>query len=101
MSFPSTYRFADDYTRGEHARMKNEFKQYHDRDTYQNFSQTYNLSSDFDHMLLYSDEVPYFLRFSYYLLASLLLLSFPFRVWCVSLSTKHRVGIQKVFKINQ
>merc|ERR1711871_1032409 len=99
ISYKSTYTFADDYTRSEDNRQKKKFRDDNKKDVNQDFSENYACKDCCSHALVYSDEVPYFMRVSYYVLASFLIMSFPFRLWYSSLSNRIKLNIKKSFVV--
>ena len=97
-SFDHVYYFADNETRNLYESERSQFQRDNDKDTHQRFSSEYIVARAPNILTFAAIDVPYFLRFTYFFYATLLLASFPFRVWMTSISSKKKFNMSKTVK---
>jgi hypothetical protein len=96
------YQF-DAYTREDYNAKYAQFKRENDRDTHQNCSDTFLIGNStqlaLPAMMIFSEEAPYFLRYTYYLCA-MLVLQAPYYRWAVAgMSVAVSVPIVKMVRV--
>eukprot|EP01033_Poteriospumella_lacustris_P003039 gene3039-2224_t len=96
------YQF-DAYTREDYNAKYAQFKSENDRDTHQNCSDTFLIGNStqlaLPAMMIFSEEAPYFLRYTYYLCA-MLVLQAPYYRWAVAgMSEAVSVPIVKMVRV--
>lgn len=96
------YQF-DEYTREDYNTKYAQFKRENDRDTHQACSDTFLIGNSTNlalpAMMIFSDEAPYFLRYTYYLCA-MLVLQAPYYRWAVTgMSVAKSVPIVKIVRV--
>jgi len=95
--FTNEYSFFDDATRNDHSRSFEEFIRLNDNhDAHRTTSSKVIVPKCANHVGFDAGLAPYFLRYTYYVYATLVLCSLPFRMWLVSTTSKNVTRMKKV-----
>lgn len=93
----------DEYTENDYNLRFATFKRENDRDVHQNCTKTFKVGGSTENalpaMLIYSSTVPYFLRYTYYLCAVLLLMAPWYRWYVTNMSASRTVNIRKSVRV--
>lgn len=93
----------DAYTQNDYDSRFATFKRENDRDVHQNCTRTFKVGGSTENalpvMLIYSSKLPYFLRYTYYLCAVLLLMAPWYRWYVTNMSARRTVNIKKSVRV--
>ena len=82
----------------EYEEDKKDFYRRHDRDTHFNFKETVKCDVKMTPSLVYGLFIPPYMRLSYFVLAALICLTYPYQVWVTTYSEKQKVQLFKTIR---
>lgn len=98
VSFNQTWTFADDATRNDYETAKSMFVAANNKDTHYDLDSPLESPECSDHFVFDEGTYHYFLKFPYYLLASMFLMSAPYRIWFQGLISEKTINMNRVIR---